>query len=173
MENQADSKGIIINYGLTLAGISILLSLVIYAMGNHLEPHWSINALTFVAFIALIILGIKKFKEINGGFLSFGQAVKIGVGIAIISALIGSIYQYLFMTFIEPEFMSQVMELQQQKMLDQGMSEDQIEATQEWSAKFSSPFMMIAFGIIGSAIGGFIVSAIGGAIMKKSEEDQY
>jgi Co/Zn/Cd efflux system component len=39
--------------------------------------------------------------------------------------------------------------------------------------KFQSPGIMAAMGIIMYAIGGFIVSAIGAAIMKKSEEEQY
>ncbi|MDY0779621.1 DUF4199 domain-containing protein [Tenacibaculum sp. IB213877] len=173
MENQVDSKKIIINNGLLLAGISILLSLIIYATGNHLEPHWSVSLVSGLAFIAIIVLGVKKFKESNGGFLSFGQAVKIGVGIAIVSALVGSIYQYIFMNFIEPDYMTQLIEVQQQKWLDQGMSDEQIEASQEMMSKFSGPLMTAAMGIISSAIGGFIVSAIAGAVMKKSEEEQY
>ncbi|MFD0991758.1 DUF4199 domain-containing protein [Tenacibaculum geojense] len=173
MENQTNFKSIIINNGALLAGISIMLNLVMYAMGNHFEPHWSVGAISFIAFIVLIVLAIKKFKQNNGGFLSFGEAVKIGVGIAIFSALLGAIYNFVFMNFIEPDFLAQVMELQEQKLLDQGMSEEQIEASMAMGQKFSSPLLMAAFGIIGSAIGGFIVSAIAGAVMKKSEEEQY
>lgn len=173
MENQVNSKSIILNYGLMLAVVSIIVSLISYATGTHFKPHWSTSVITIIAFIALVVLGIKKFKGLNNGFLSFGQAVKTGVGIAIISALIGSVYQYIFMNFIEPDFMSQMLEIQQQSMIDQGMSEEQIEAAQEMGAKFSSPLMMSAFGIIGSAIGGFIISAIAGAIMKKTEENDY
>jgi hypothetical protein len=39
--------------------------------------------------------------------------------------------------------------------------------------KFKSPLITSAFGIIASAIGGFIVSAIAAAIMKKSEEETF
>lgn len=173
MENQTDSKKIIINYGIILAAISILLALSSYATGSHLAPHWSMSVITIIAFIILIILGVKKFKESNNGFLSFGEAVKVGVGIAILSALIGSIYQYIFMNFIEPDFMNQMMELQAEKFLDAGLTDEQIEASQEMGKKFSSPFVMFAFGIIGSAIGGFVVAAITGAIMKKDQEEEY
>jgi uncharacterized membrane protein YfcA len=173
MENQVDSKGIIVNNGVILGVVTVLISLVVYAMGMHLDPHWSISLISGVLFIALIVLGIKKYKEGNGGFLSWGQGVKIGVGIAILAALIGAIYNYIFMNIIEPEFMTQIMEIQTQKLIDQGMSEEQIEATNEMGKAFQGPAIMAAFGIIGSAIGGFVVAAIAAAIMKKSEEETY
>lgn len=173
MENQTDSKSIIINNGLLLGGISVIISLGLYAMGQHLQPHWSTSLVSMAAFILLITMGIKKFRESNRGFISWAQAVKIGVGIAVIAGLIGAVYQYVFTNFIEPDFINQMMEIQNQKLLDEGVPEEQIEAANEMSKSFSSPALMAAFGIIGSAIGGFIVSAIAGAIMKKSEENDY
>lgn len=173
MENQANSKSFIINNGVILGVLGILISVTLYAMGMHLDPHWSIGTLQFILMIAIIVLGISQFKKANGGFLSWGQGVKIGVGIAILSALISVIYNYIFVTFVEPDFMSQLMEVQNQKFLDQGMSQEQIEAANAMTEKFKSPLFTSAFGIIGSAIGGFIISAIASAIMKKSEEETY
>ena len=123
--------------------------------------------------IAIIVLGISQFKNANGGFLNWGQGVKIGVGIAILAALISVIYNYFFITFVEPDFMTQIMDIQNQKLLDQGRTEEQIEAANAMTEKFKSPLFASAFGIIGSAIGGFIISAIAAAIMKKSEEEIY
>ena len=173
MENQASSKNFIINNGVILGILGILISVILYAMGMHLDPHWSIGILQFILMIAIIVLGISQFKNANGGFLNWGQGVKIGVGIAILAALISVIYNYFFITFVEPDFMTQIMEIQNQKLIDQGMTEEQIEAASEMSKKFSTPLFTAAFGIIGSAIGGFIVSAIAAAIMKKSEEEIY
>ena len=173
MENQASSKSIILNYGVILGIASLLISLTLYSMGMHLDPHWSISILSGALLIVLIIFGIKKFKETNGGFLSWGQGVKVGVGIAIIAGLIGVIYNYIFMNFIEPDFMSQMMEIQNQKLIDQGQSEEQIEAINGMTEKLQGPGIMAAMGIISSAIGGFVVSAITSAIMKKTEEDNY
>lgn len=173
MENQIDSKSFIINNGIILGVLGILINVVNYAFGTHLEPHWSSALGSGIFFIGLIVLGITQFKKANGGFLSWGQGVKIGVGIAIVAALISVIYNYVFVTFVEPDFMAQVMEIQNQKFLDQGMTQDQIEAANEMTQKFQSPLFTAAFGIIGSAIGGFIVAVIAAAIMKKSEEETY
>ncbi|WP_299679164.1 DUF4199 domain-containing protein [uncultured Tenacibaculum sp.] len=173
MENQASSKNIILNYGGILGTISVFQGLIMYATGNHLKPHWSLSLIAIVLLIVIIVLGIKKFKVSNNGFLSFGQAVKVGVGIAIFSALISVIYQYIFISFIEPTYMEQMTEIQTQNWIDQGYSEEQIEASQEMAKKFSSPGITAAFSLIGSAIIGFIISAIAGAIMQKREEDTF
>jgi len=77
------------------------------------------------------------------------------------------------MNFIEPDFMNQMMEIQNKAFLDQGLTEEQVEAANAMTSTFSSPGIMAAIGIISYAIGGFIVAAITAAIMKKSEEENY
>ncbi|GGH02129.1 hypothetical protein GCM10011416_21140 [Polaribacter pacificus] len=174
MENQkATSKSIILNYGLYLGIISVLLSLIVYAMGDAHTPHWSISLIGFALLVVLIVLGIKKYKESNDGFISWGQAVKVGVGIALISAVISIAYQQVFVNFIEPDFMNVAMELQNQRMIDQGLTSEQIDAANEMGKNFSGPVISSAIGLIVSAFLGFVISAIAGAIMKQSKEEQY
>ena len=108
-----------------------------------------------------------------GDFYLGDKVLKLVVGIAVLAGLINVIYSYIFMNFIEPDFMNQMMEVQNQACIDQGMTEEQIENANEMGKKFQSPGITAAMGIIAYAIGGFIVSAIGAAIMKKSEEEQY
>ena len=173
MENQANSKSIILNYGIILGVLSIILNMVIYAMDKSFNPGWVFGTIGFILPIALIVLGIKKFKESNNGFMSWGQAVKTGVGIMLISTLIALFYQQIFENFIEPDFAQQKLEYVEQQYIDAGMDEDQIEASMEMAKKFQGPFISSAFALIGFAIYGFIISAIAGAIMKKTEEEQY
>jgi cytochrome c biogenesis protein CcdA len=173
MENQANSKNLMVNNGIILGVASVLFLLVMYATGNHLAPHWSASVVNAIIFIGIIVYGIKQYKAANNDFLSWGQGVKVGVGVAIVGGLIVVIYNYLFMNFIEPEFMSQMMEVQNQAFLDQGLTEEQIEAANAMTSTFSSPGILAAVGIISYAIGGFIISAIAAAIMKKSEEETY
>ena len=173
MENQANGKNIMVNNGIILGISSVLFALVMFATGNHLTPHWSASIVNAIIFIGIIIYGIKQFKATNNNFLSWGQGVKIGVGVAIVGGLIVVVYNYLFTNFIEPDFMNQMMEIQNQAFLDQGLTEDQIEAANALTSTFSSPGIMAAVGIISYAIGGFIVAAITAAILKKSEEENY
>lgn len=171
MENKNSGKNIIVNYGLILGGIAILISLVQYSLGEHLTPNPIYGVISFGLMIAAIVLGIKKLKELNQGYISFGEAVKVGVGIAVVSALISIIYNLIFIYFIEPDFLDQMLQKQEEDMFNKGMKEEQIKAAMAMANKLKGPFISSAVGIVASAFMGFIVSAITGAIVKKSKEE--
>lgn len=173
MENQASSKNIILNYGVYLGIASVLINLVNYAVGDYLKPHWSVSVLSGVLMIVMIVLAFNKFKELNGGYMSWGQSVKIGVGLTLISAIVSIAYQQIFQNFIEPEYMQQMMLNQEQAWIDAGMTSEGIDSAKEMMQKFQGPLISSAIGLVVAAFIGFVVSAITGAIMKKSAEEQY
>lgn len=173
MENQVNSKKIILNYGAYLGIASVLISLVVYAMGMAVDRPWQQGIVSFLIMVVILVLGINQFKKENGGFVSWGQAVKVGVGISVISALISIVYNQVFINFIEPDFMTQLYEFEKQKWVDQGLLEEQIESATKIFEMMSGPVISSAVGIIAGALFGFIISAIAGAVMKKSAEDLY
>ena len=173
MENQVSSKSIILNQGLYQGIISVLISLAVYAMGNHLQPHWSVSVISIVVMTVFIVMGMKQFKTGNGGIMSWGQAVKIGVGLTVVASVIVIIYNQIFANFIEPDFMQQMAAVQEQVWVDAGFNSEQIEASKEMAERFSSPVISSAIGLVVAAFFGFIISAIAGAIMKESGEEQY
>ena len=174
MENQEITpKQIMLNYGLMLGFASILISVALYAMGKTYDPHWSVGVFSTLITAVVVILGIKKIKEFNGGFLSLSEALKTGLGIALISGLIFVVYNLIFVTFIEPEYFARMMEVQQQKLIETypNFSDEQLEASLEMAKKMSGPMINSAIIIIGSLFLGFVISLIGGLIMKKSDEE--
>ena len=175
MENQANSKSIILNNGLYYGVILIVSSLIVYALGMHLDPTGGyINfAIMAIALIAFPIIGMSTFKKNNAGFMTWGQGVKIGVGIVVIGSLIGIIYQHLFTGFIEPEFYTQLEEVTRTGLLDAGLTEEQIEAQLEMQGKFQGTIIGDAIGLLFMAFIGFIISAIVAAVKKKTEEETY
>ena len=173
MENQASSKSIILNYGLYLGVIGVILHLALWASGQLIELNWINSVVWIIALIAFTIVGIKKIRESAGGFISWGQGVKIGMGITMVAAVITVVYTLLFINVIDPGFQDMAIEVQKQAWLDAGMSEEQIEGATEMAAKFQSPGILSAMILAMSAFLGFVISAIVAAIMKKSEEEQY
>ncbi|WP_405606067.1 DUF4199 domain-containing protein [Polaribacter sp. Asnod1-A03] len=173
MENQANSKSIILNYGLYLGLIGVVTHLLLYATGQLLELNWINSIVSIIAMIVLIVIGIKKYKSDSDGFMSWGQGVKIGMGITMVSAVITVVYILLFMNVIEPDFQQQAIEFQKQAWYDMGMTEEQIEASLEMTEKFQTPVISSAMMLGFSAFLGFVISAIIAAIMKKSEEETY
>ncbi|AUC14836.1 hypothetical protein BTO06_06630 [Tenacibaculum sp. SZ-18] len=175
MENQVNSKNIILNYGVIYGIIIVFVNLIIYASGMLFDTTAGFLSLviTALSLITIIVLGIKKFKSENQGFLSFGQAIKVGIGIAVLGTLIILVYQQIFNNLIEPEFTQQVLEKTEQALYDAGLSDEQVETQLAIQKKMSGPLISSAMGILFWTFIGFVISAIGGAIMQKREEDTF
>ena len=173
MENQASSKSVILNYGLYYGIISVLISVIFYALDMHLQQGIENMLIGFAVMITFIILAQKKFKFDNNNILSFWQAVKIGMGTVLIGVLIVIVYSQIFANFIEPGYMEQVMSIQEQALIDRGLTSEQVETQMEMARTFSGPLISSAFVILGASFFSFIFSMICGSIMKRTEEDQY
>ena len=172
MENQTtSSKSIMINHGVILGVISILISVIVYALGKTYDQHWSVGVIGILAMITIIAMGIKKVKAGNGGFLTLGEGIKTGLGIALISGIIALVYNYIFMAMIEPEYFTTLAQIQEQKWIDQGLTDEQIEGAKVMMEKMSGPGMSSAIAIAFSLFLGFIISLITGAIMKEAKEE--
>ena len=101
------------------------------------------------------------------------DALKIGLGVALISGIIGVIYTMIFANIIEPNHYEYVVEVRESQILEQypNFSDEQLEAALTIPKMMATPGMATAMGIASSLIFGFVVSLIGGLIMKKSNEE--
>ena len=166
-------KKIAMNYGLILALGTIGLSVVVWALGMHLEQPWWQGLLNFAIMIGCIIYGLKAYKHANGGFLSLGEALKTGLAIALIAGIVGVIFNLIFTTVIEPNFAADMLDMQREKMVEANpnMNEEQMEMAMGITEKMMSPGIMAAMGIIVTLFFGFIISLIGGLIMKNNKPE--
>ncbi len=182
MENQKNqTQMLILNYGLILGFASVLISVLIYALGLIYVMKILLMTLliSILISIILIILGIKKFKKLNNGFLSITEAIKIGLGIALISGLISVSYSIIFNTFLEPEYEKNMILVSEQWAYEAfNIPDEQFEKMQEENQEKINNlevnnFKNFAKGISTSLIFGLVVSTIAGLIMKKSQENPY
>ena len=172
-DQQKPTNKIALNYGLILGFALILISVINYALGNAYNQGWKTAVISYLIMIVIIFMGIKKYKEANGGFLTLGQGLKTGVGIALIGGIISIIYTVIFMTVIEPDFIEKSMEITRQEMLEnQNLTEEQIDAQLEISKKIASPVILAGAGLVWLTFLGFVFSFISALILQK-KEDQY
>jgi hypothetical protein len=167
---QASVRKIAVNYGLMLALASILVQVISYVTNNHIDQPWWITVLSTILSVAIYVYALKTFRNDNGGFMSLGQALKVGLAMAVISGIVYAIYFYLFSTVIEPDYMQQTLDFRNAQMLEQNpnMTQEQMDAAAEFQQMFIQPWLMSAFVIIGSLFWGFIISLIAGLILKRS-----
>ena len=129
---------------------------------------WLINIAISVVFI---VMAVEQYKKANEGFLSIGEAIKVGVLVAVIAGVIGAIYQVIYATIIDPDYYDKVVEVAMKKMSAMAnFNEEQLEEFQD-KMYDNKPSIVSSFStsIIFSAIGGLIISAIVGAVKKKEQ----
>jgi len=176
MENtQPSIKKIALNYGVLLALLSIVLQVISYVLDAHIDRPWWLSVVQLLISVAVIVYGIKLFKTGNAGYLTLGQAIKTGVAISLIAGIIGVIFNYIFMNFIDPDFIAKTMEFSREQMIvsNPDMTQEQIDNAMDISAKFMSPLIMSAFAIIATLFFGFIISLVAGVIMRRNPPHEF
>jgi uncharacterized membrane protein (DUF485 family) len=166
-------------YGIYLAGISILISIIIWAtnlmeiLGLFGSMFIGIIQLVIIVFVLLYFTKQYRNNQLEGR-ITFSQAFVLGVLIVVCSSVISSLYSYIFNKFIDPEYAQRIMTMMQDKtyqwMSGKGVPEDQIESAMK---KFEeqgipSPLQALKSSLIFGLIGGAIMSLISSAIVKKN-----
>lgn len=166
---QAKARKFVLNYGLLLGILMVALGVIMYVMNYHLNPHWAFMIISFAIFIAVVVYGIKAFKQENGGFLSLGEAIKVAVGIGLIAAIISGVWTVLLATVIEPDYMLHMADMQREQMLERfpEMSDEQIDQAMEFSSGFNSPWITFASTLVMYMLFGLVTGLIAGAVMKQ------
>lgn len=169
MEAQKPTVGkFAMNYGIILGVIMIFIGVITYVTGMALEgkqwPQW----LYYIIFPIVIFYAISQFKKQNANLLSLGQAIKLGVVIAAISAIVYVVYGLIFNYIIDPEFMGQVKEVVRDKMLEApNATQEMVDQQMKVVEMFMNPLIGSALWIGLSMFFGLIYSLIGGLVMKK------
>ena len=79
----------------------------------------------------------------------------------------------MFTNFIEPEFYVRSLEVKEQAILEMypNLTDEQLEGAMDMQKKLNSPLFLTAMILIFNLFYGFIISLIGGLIMKKTQEE--
>ncbi len=165
---QVEAKKFVLNYGILLGILSVILGVIMYVTNAYTDPSIIYTVIGFLILIGVISYGINAFKTENGGFLKLSDALKVGIGIAVIGGIITAIWSFLLMNYIEPDYMVQVMDVSREKMMESNpnLTDAQINSMMDMSAKFTTPWMIMAFSLIGNLFFGLLISLIAGLIMK-------
>ena len=167
MENQKVSPWKAnLNWGLIMGFIMIIYTAILYFMdqiGNQ-----KLSWVPFVIMIVVTYFGIKAYRDtFLGGFMSYGQVLGSGVLINFYASIVGGIFIIILYKVIDPDLIQKLVAISQDKMLEQGIAEAQMEAAMKVTKIFINPFIMAAMGIFTSVFFGLLVSLILGIFLKK------
>lgn len=167
-ENQPKTGKFALNFGLILGAISLVFGIMLYTMDMHYQRNTAVSIVGIAITIVVLFFAINQFKKNNNGFLTISEALKIGVGAALIAAIIGVIYQYALANFIDPDFINKAIDAQMGEAIAKGdMTPEQAEQGKEMGKKFF--WIGYPVYVVISVFLGFIISLIIGLILKKQK----
>ena len=115
-------------------------------------------------------IAIFQYRKANNNVLTLSQALKVGIGVALIAGVMGVIYQYLLVNVIDASFMEKFAEMQRAKLTEMGkFTSEEIDKQIEASKNYF--WIGYPIALIMSLFFGFIVSLIAGLIMKKAPSE--
>ncbi len=165
-----ENKNDILRHSATYGAI-IGFALIIYAILLYIGDLSLSKALGWISYIIIIVglyIGIKKFRENEpSGAIKYSKALGVGVLICVFLGFIGAVFTYLQFRFIDPDLVGKILEMNEEKLLDKGLSEDMIEMQSQFMMKFMTPGMMAISSFISYIFMGTIFSLIIAAILKK------
>ena len=157
--------------GIILGLALIIYSVLLYVLDLNLNKY--LGWVSYIIMIAIIIYATNAYRKntLNGN-MSYGQALGLATIIIVFGALLSSIYEYIFITIIDPGYMDKVLAAAEEQLLQQGLSDDQIEMGLSVQRKMMQPFVVSILNFFGTVFIGFIISLITSAFLKK-EGDPY
>ncbi len=173
MDQKVSPSKSALQYGALFGVLMVLEFVIVYVM--DIDPISNpttgivINTLNYLIFpVSIITFGSVNFKKnLNNGFVTFGECLKIGVTICLIAGLIYGVFSAVF-NMIFPEFVEEIMKKTRQVMLQQNpnMTSEQAEMAISMTKKFMNPAIVIPATVAMFSFIGLIYSLIIGAFVK-------
>ena len=159
-----------IKYGLYTGIAMVLLSLLFYALdvkATSWPQYVSIGLL-----LAGVIVGTLAFRDkCNGGYISYGRSMGSGVMISLITGIILAVYSYLNSAFLNPEVMEQMIRAAEENMMQQGLSDDQIDQAMSMTKMFMTPVFIAITSLFSMVLWGTLISLLTSIFIKKDNQN--
>ncbi len=179
MENQS-TMSVSLKYGLIASIVLAAWSMLSSLMGWN-DPSANNSMFKWLRFLIqagvmfwAITMTMKYVRDlINSGNISFGGAMKAGLLTVLVIAVFMGLFTYVYFQFIDPDFISQMLDMTRERLEDKGMDEEAIEKAMSMSSKMMGSGPMAFFSFLGSMFFGLILSLIGAFIHKSVTNQDY
>jgi hypothetical protein len=158
-----------INYGIILGFTLIIISVISYLFGSMDTKTGQLISSFFQ--YAIIIIGIfwgtKSLRTSSGGFISYGRALGSGTLICLFASIVLAIYLFIFFKFIDKEVIKKMIEQSEQRFVESGLSDEQLELSMSIVKKTMTPVFLSLGTIWSLSFMGFLFSLITSIFLQK------
>jgi hypothetical protein len=169
MENKRTQLKVAMNYGAMYGLSGMAVFLLFYFIGTDIQsriPQW----ISYLLLVLFIVIGIKSYRDEElGGYISYGKSLGTGILISLCGGVISGFFTLIFFAYIDPSMSQKIIEASYQSLVEQGMSESQIESAMEGVQMFMTPTWLFVFSILGSGFMGLIFSLLISVFLRKEQ----
>ncbi len=164
---QVTVKQVAIKWGLILGIISIVLFLAFY-FGGLMGESWT-EWISPIFIAVIMYLAHKEFKDQGNSFMSYGQGLGLGTLMSAVSGVVSSVFTYIYIKFINADYVVELLDMARAKMEEQGQGDDQIDVAMGMMEKFMSAGMTAGISLLGTIFIGFLIALVVSAITKNND----
>lgn len=105
----ASTVAIGLRFGLFIAAINIVVDFLTRLSGISVLIYSIVaGGLALVVGVTGVIVAHRAFKQANGGLMSYGQGVQIAAVALLLSGVLSSLFNYVYVQYVDPEFVDRM-----------------------------------------------------------------
>ncbi len=167
MEKPSTAR-IALKWGLIFSIVSVIATTAF-----NMTDLWTQSMLLFLfgtaSSILMLYLAMAEFRKLNGGYMSIGEGLGIGMLTTATSAVVSMLYDTAYQRFIDPTLLERKMEIAEEQYKKVGMTDEQIAESIEQMERLNNSGVVMMIGIVVALIIGFVLSLIVAAVLKKDK----
>ena len=169
-----DTRKFAMNYGAYLGLALIVISFIVYILALEEQKSIIPSLLNNFLMIGAIVYSVTFYRDnFNNGFISYGQSLKLGTSVVFFASVILAFYTFIFVTFINPEYLENILKVAEQEILnsDPEISDENLDMALSMTQKMLQPQWMITLSVLGGTFMGFFYSLIISFFVKKEDSN--
>jgi hypothetical protein len=171
MENKIPYLKLVMTYGAIVGFMLILYQFFLQLAG--LSQSKPMGYISFILLILGLYFTLLHFRDKHSnGFITYGRSLGTGTLIGLFTSVILSFFIYLQLKVLDPSILEEVFVMAEDKFLDQGVSEDQVESIMALTRKYTTPGFTAFVSMLTYTFWAFILSLIV-SIFVKREGDPF
>jgi len=153
-------------YSLIATACTFVYTVILYTTG--LAGNSLLGLVATVIFTILLVIALKKYRSLNGGFMTYGKAAVIGIMIGIIESVLRATLNATYLAFIDKSVLPDLLDKTMQQVENApGVNQQTLDMMTKIYGTLFTPGGIFASGCIFGIIGGIIIALIVAAILKK------
>lgn len=175
-KKNAMKKIILINgliAGLIVSGLMVITHPLVEDGTLDYDSGMLVGYTTMLLALSMVFVGIKSYRDQEGGFISFGKACRIGLLITLIASVMYGITWDIYYRVAASDFTEKYARHYLEKMKEEGASAEEVSAMQiemqQFGEMYRNTFIRFGFTLMEILPVGIVITLLSAAILRKSE----